>query len=116
MGDLGVVFSGELIDREEPFVSIERKMARVVVREVPRVRAVADDEQLYEAQQSLRVAVPGIVLVLDELLNCPSRTDAQRLQLDLGHGDAVDQERNVVAVVAVGGVDTKLVYDLECVL
>ena len=48
-------------------------MPGIVVREIERPIAVADDEQLKEAQDCLRVAVPRIVLVLDDLLHGASR-------------------------------------------
>ncbi len=78
--------------------------------------AVADDEELEEAEQRLGVAVAGIVLVVDDLLHRPARADAEGLQLDLHDGDAIDQQDDVVAVVAVVGVDAELVDDLEGVL
>ena len=78
--------------------------------------AVADDEELDEAEQRARVAVAGVVLVLDDLLHRPAGVDAERLQLDLDDGHAVDEQDDVVAVVAVVGVDAELVDDLEGVL
>jgi hypothetical protein len=62
------------------------------------------------------VAVARIVLVVDDLLDGPARADAQGLELDLYTGHAVDQEEDVVAVVAVVGVDAQLAHDLEAVL
>ena len=75
--------------------------------------AVADDEELDEAEQRPRVAVAGVVLVIDDLLHGPARADAERLQLDLHDRHAVDEQDDVVAVVAVVGVDAELVDDLE---
>ena len=48
-----------------------------MISEVPGVGAVADDEQLDEAEQRLGVAVAGVVLVFDDLLHGPSRIHAQ---------------------------------------
>ena len=78
--------------------------------------AVADDEELEEAEERLGVAVAGVVLVIDDLLHGPARADAERLQLDLHDRHAVDEQDDVVAVVAVVGVDAELVDDLEGVL
>ena len=78
--------------------------------------AVADDEELDEAEQRAGVAVAGVVLVFDDLLHRPAGVDAERLQLDLHDGHAVDEQDDVVAVVAVVGVDAELVDDLEGVL
>ena len=68
-------------------------------------------------QRSVRgVAVAGVVLVFDDLLHRPAGVDAERLQFDLHDGHAVDEQDDVVAVVAVVGVDAELVDDLEGVL
>ena len=116
LGDLAVVFAGELIDGQKALVGIEGEVAGVVVGEVVGAVAVADDEQLHEAQQRLGVAVAGVVLVFDDLLHGPARVHAQGFQLDLHAGHAVDEQDDVVAVVAVVGVDAQLVDDLEVVL
>ena len=115
-GDLAVFLVGILIDGQEALVGVEGEVAGVVVGEVVGAVAVADDEQLHEAQQRLGVAVAGVVLVLDDLLHGPSRVHAQGLQLNLHTGHAVDEDQNVVAVVTVVGVDAQLVDDLEVVL
>src|SRR4051812_36174294 len=90
-------------------------MAAVVVGEIPGIAAIADDEELQEAQQRLRVSVARIILVFDDLLHSPSRTDAKRFQLDLNDGHAIDKQKDVVAVVAVVRVNAELVDDLESV-
>ena len=113
MGDLFVVLPGELIDGQEALIGIEGEVAGVVVGEVPGVCAVADDEELEEAEKRLGVAVAGVVLVIDDLLHGPAGADPKRLQLDLNDGDAVDQEYDVVAVMAVVRIDAKLIDDLE---
>ena len=79
VGNLGVVLGRELVDRKEPLVGVEGEVPRVVVGEVPRVRAVADDEELDEAQERLGVSVTGVVLVVDDLLHRPPRADPKRL-------------------------------------
>ena len=71
MGDLRVVLVGELVDGQEALVGVEAEVAGVVVGEVPGVAAVADDEELHEAEQRLGVAVAGVVLVVDDLLAWP---------------------------------------------
>ena len=114
--DLAVVFRGELVDRKEALLRVEGEVAGVVVGEIPGICAVADDEKLHETQQRAGVAVAGVVLVIDDLLHGSARADAKRLQLDLNRGNAVDQEHHVVAVVAVVGVDSKLVDDFKGVL
>jgi len=115
LGDLLVVLGGELIDGQETLVSVEREMAGVVVGEVVGLVAVADDEELEEAEQGLGVAVAGVVLVFDDLFHGPARADAKGLQLDLHGRHTVDEQDDIVTVVAVVGVDAELVDDLECV-
>ncbi len=116
MGDLVVVFVGELVERQEALVGVKAEVAAVVVGEVPGIAAVADDEELQEAQQGLAVAVAGVVLVIDDLLHGPARADGEGFQLDLHHRHAVDEQDHVIAVVAVVGVDAELVDHLEAVL
>ena len=65
---------------------------------------------------SVPVAIATVLLVLDDLLHGPARIDAQGFQLDLHTGDTVDEDENVVAVMAVVGVDAQLVDDFEVVL
>ena len=114
--DLLVVFVGEAVDGQEALVGVEGEVLRVVVGEVEGVGAVADDEQLHEAQQRAGVAVAGVGLVVDDLLHRPAGAEPQRLELDLHGGHAVDEQHHVVAVVAVVGVDLQLADHLEGVL
>ena len=79
VGDLGVVLGCELVDRKEPLVRVEGEVPCVVVGEVPRVRAVADDEELDEAEKRLGVSVTRVVLVVDDLLHRPPWADPKRL-------------------------------------
>ena len=116
VGDLRVVLGRALVDRKEPLVRVEGEVPRVVVGEVPRVRAVANNEELDEAQEGLGVSVTGVVLVVDNLLHRPPGADPKRLQFDLNDGDAVDQEHDVVAVMAVVRIDAELIDDFEVVL
>ena len=75
--------------------------------------AVADDEELKEAEQRPGVTVAGVVLVVDDLLHGPARADAEAFQLDLHTGHAVDEQQDIVAVVTVVRVDAELVDDLK---
>ena len=76
MCDLGVVPGRKLVDRQELLVGVESKVFGIVIREVHRICAVADDEKLDEAKQRLGVAVAGVVLVFDDLLHRPPWADA----------------------------------------
>jgi hypothetical protein len=116
VGDLAVVGLRPLVDGQEALVGVEGEVPRVVVGEVVGVVAVADDEQLHEAQQGGAVAVADVVLVVDNLLHGPARIDAEGLELDLHQRQAVDEQDDVVAVMAAVGVDAQLVDDLEVVL
>ena len=116
VGDLLVRLVGVLVNRQEPLFGIECEMPGVVVGEVVGAVAVADDEQLHEAQQRFTVTVARIVFVFDDLLHGHTRVDAERFELDLRYRNAIDEQNHVVAVVAVVGVDTKLVDHLKSVL
>ena len=62
------------------------------------------------------VAVAWVVLVFDDLLDGAAGIDAERFQFDLGDGHAVDEQNDVVTVMAVVRVDAQLADDLERVL
>ncbi len=115
MGDFFIVLSGELVERQKALVGVEAEVATVVVGEVPGVGAVADDEELQKAEQGFAIAVAGVIFVLDDLLHGTARADGEGFQLDLNHRHAVDEEQEVVAVMAVVGVDAELVDHLEAV-
>lgn len=115
VGDLVVLPVGVLIDGEEELLRIESEVAEIVVGEVVGVRPVADDEELHKREQRVRVAIAGVLLVVDDLLHGAARTDFEGLQLDLCAGDAVDEQNDVVAVEAAAGVDAQLADDLVVV-
>src|SRR4051812_25701628 len=105
----------ELIDGQESLFCIERKMTRVVVREIKSLISVADDKELNETEQRFGVTVTRIVLVFSDLLHSPTRIHAESLQLDLNTGHTIDEDEYIVAVVAVVSVDAKLPHNLEMV-
>ena len=112
VGDFFIGIVGEFIDREESLVGIESEVTGVVVGEVVGAVAVADDEDLHEAEQRLGVAIVGVVLVFDDLLHGPARIHAEGLEFDLHTGHAIDEQNGIVAEVAVVGVNAKLVDHL----
>lgn len=116
MHDFRVVLGGELVDGKELLLGVEGEMSSVVVSEIPRLCSVVDDEELDETEKRLGVAVSGIVLVIHDLPHRPPGADSKCLQFDLDDGDTVDQEDDVVTVVAVVGVDPKLIDDFKAVL
>ncbi len=116
MRDLDVIRICKLIHREISLVRVEGEVSYVVVREVPGVSTVANDENLDKTEQRADVSVAGITLIFHDLLHRPPRTDSKRLQFDLSDRDAIDQEHDIIAVMAVIGVDADLVDDLEVVL
>jgi hypothetical protein len=116
MGDLLVVLARIFIDRQKALFGVEGEVASVIVDEVIGAIAIADHEQLHEAEQRAGVAVAGIILVLDNLLHGPSWIDAEALELDLHHRHAIDQQDDVVTVVAVLRIDAELIDHLKIVL
>jgi hypothetical protein len=63
MGNLLVVYVGELVKRQKALVGVETEMAAVVIGEIPSIATVADDEQLQKTQQGFTVAVARVILV-----------------------------------------------------
>jgi len=111
--DLGIVLGGVLVDGEEALFGVEGEMPGVVVDEVVRAVTVTDDEELDEAEERAGVAVAGVVLVFDDLLDGPTGVDAERFQLDLDGRNAVYEQEDVVAVMAIVGVDSELADHFE---
>ncbi|RMN60565.1 hypothetical protein ALQ55_200100 [Pseudomonas savastanoi pv. savastanoi] len=73
--DFFVVIADELVNGQEALVSVEAEVTRIVVGEVPGVSAIADNEQLNEAQQRLTIAVAKVALVTYDLLHSPPRAN-----------------------------------------
>ena len=116
IGDLRIVLGSKLTDWKEWLFRVKGKVPRVVVGKVPSLSAVADDEELHETQKRPGVSVAWIVLVVYDLLHRPPGADSKRLELDLDHRDAVDQEYDVIAMMAVSRIDAELIDYLEAVL
>ena len=116
VGDLFVVGRGPLIDGQEAFVGIEAEVLAGIVGKIPGVAAVADDEELHEAQQAVGVTVARIIFVIDNLLHGFARTHLQRLQLNLYQRQSVNQQNHVIALKTAFGVDAQLVDHLKAVL
>lgn len=114
---LAVVAVGGMIDGQVAASGIEVEMLVIVVGKIHRVAApIADDEELYEAHQRIGVAVAAILLVAHNLLHGLQGRHAVALQLDLHQGQAVHQDDDVVAMMAIGGVHVQLIDDLVVVL
>src|SRR5690606_5731608 len=114
--DRSVVPVGPRVDRQKLLVGGKVEVPDVVVREIEGLGTVADDEELGEAEERAGVAVARIALVLDDLLHRAARIYAEGLQLDLHDRNAIDEQQDVVAVVAVVSVDPELVDEFEVVL
>ena len=110
------ISSVKLVGRQKALLGIKRKMACIVVREIERPIAVADDEQLQKTHDGFCIAIPRVVLVFDDLLHGATRAYAESLQFDLNDRHPVDQENDVIAMMAVVRVDTELVDHLEGIL
>ena len=116
MRNLSIILARKLVDRQKALVCIEGEVAGVVVRKVVGAVAIADDKELHEAEQRLGVAIAGIVFVVDDLFHSPTGIHAEGLQLDLDNRHTIYEKNDIVAVVAIAGIDAKLVDDLEVVL
>lgn len=114
--NLLVVYIGELVDRQEALFGIEGEMTRIVVCKIKCLIAIADYEELKETQDRLCIPISGIVLVFDDLLHSPARAYAERFQLDLNDRHAVDEQNDIVPMMAIVRVDAELVNHLKRVL
>ena len=115
MRNLSVVFARKLVDGQKALVGIEGEVSGIVIREVVCAVAIADDKELHEAEQRLGVAIAGVVFVANDLFHGPARIPAKGLQFDLDNRHTIDEKNDIVAVMAVIGVDAKLVNDLKVV-
>ena len=116
MSDLGVVLGRELVDWKEMLVCIESEVSYVIIGEVPSISAVADNKELDKTEKRSGVSVTGVVLVVDDLFHCSPGADSKRLQFDLNNRYAVNQEHDIVSVMAIVGIDAKLIDELEGIL
>ena len=66
-------------------------------------------------KQRLGVAIAGIIFVVNNLLHGPARADAEGFQLDLHNRHAIDEQDDIVTLVAVVGIDAELVNDFKSV-
>lgn len=115
MSNFNVVFVGVLIDGQKALIRIEIEMAFVVVGKIVCLVVVADDKNLHEAQQRVRVAVARIVFIVDNLLHRTARAHIEGFKLDLNDWEPVDQQNHIVAVMGVVGVDTELIDHFKLV-
>jgi hypothetical protein len=115
VSDFSVILVSELIDGQEALFGMEGEVVGVVISEVKGAVAITYDKELQEAEQRLGVAVARIIFVFDDLFHGSTGIHAERLQLDLRHWHAIDEQDYVVAVMTVIRVDTELINDLEMV-
>lgn len=113
VSDFLVINVGKFIDWQKALLSIKSKMPGVVVCKIKGAVAVADNEKLEKAKKRLGITVAWIVLVIDNLLHRSLGTDAKSFQFDLDAGNPIDQEYDVVAVVAIVRINTQLIDHLE---
>ena len=79
VGYLRIVLGREPVDRKESLVRVEGEVADVVVGEIQCVGAVADNEELDEAEKRPGISVARVVFVVDDLLHRPPGADPERL-------------------------------------
>src|SRR5947209_1748059 len=98
------------------FVSIETKMPGIVIGEIPRIRAIANNEQLNKTKQRLPVAISGIALVIHDLLHGTSRANSERFEFNLYGRHSVNKEDHVITVVTIISIYSQLIDDFKTVL
>ena len=55
MGDFGIVFFGKLVNGQKTLVGIETEMLIVVIGEIERVVAIADNKELHKTKRYLAI-------------------------------------------------------------
>ena len=117
LGYLMVIVICGVIYRKIVVGGIEMEMLIIVVGEVHRVAAsVADNEELHEAHQRVGVAIATILLVVNDLFHRLHRRNTVTLQLNLDQRQSVDENDDIVSLVAICGVNSELVHHLVIVL
>src|SRR5690606_14681268 len=116
MSDFLIALVSVLINRQKALIGIKAEVLFAVIGEIARIVTITDDKQLYEAQQSIGIAVTSIVFILNDLFHSPAWADLERLKLNLHQWQTVDQQDDVVPMVAVIRVDTQLVNHFKVVL
>ncbi len=86
-----IIFSRELIHRQEAFVSIKKKVVAVVIGKIPGIGLIADHEELNKAEQGIGIAVTGIIFIVNDLLHGTAGTDIQGFKFNLDNRYAIDQ-------------------------
>lgn len=100
--------------RRETRVGYENRENKAALR---RKRKRAGDAPGHERPgNALRQAIARVVFVVDNLLNGAPRADAKGFQFDLHDRDTVDEQNDIVTVMAVVGVDAELVDDFKVFL
>jgi len=91
-------------------------MLVVVVGEVHGIAtAIAHDEELHEAHEGIGVTIASFLLVAHNLLNGFEGRYAVAFELDLHQWKTIDEDDDIVALVAIGCVDRELVDYLKIV-
>src|SRR5690554_189733 len=116
MSNLLIALVSVLINGQEALIGIKAEVLFAVIGEIARIVTITDDKQLHEAQQSIGIAVASIVFILNDLFHRPAWADLERLKLNLYQRQTIDQQNDVVPMVAVIRVDTQLVNHFKVVL
>ncbi len=91
VGNFGVVLRRMLVDRQKTLVCIKCKVTGIIIGEIPGITLVADNKKLNETKKGSCVSVSGVVLIFDNLLHRPTRTNAKRLQFNLHDRHAINE-------------------------
>ena len=84
-------------------------MLFLIIGKIVRTILVTHDKKLHKTQQRIGVTIARVVFVIHNLLHSHTRTDFMRLEFDLNDRYAVDKQNHIVTVVAVIGINTKLI-------
>ncbi len=85
----------------------------MVIGKIPCIALIADNEELYKAEQRIGIAVTWVVFIVDDLLHGTARADIQCFEFNLYNRYAIEQQNNIIAVMAVLRIDAQLIDHLK---
>ena len=76
-----------------------------IVGKVIGIGSVAHDKQLHIAKQRVAVTITGFIFIINDLLHSLTGRDAYVFQFNLHNRQPIDQQNNVIPLMAVFCID-----------
>jgi len=71
--------------------------------------AVANNKQLHKTHQGIAISVSRIIFIIHDLLHCLSWGNVNFFQLNLHHRQSINQQNNIIPMIAILGIDAQLI-------